>query len=130
MSPELRARLERLTSSQRDKLFSALEATAARGIALDLSEDDFDLILDEITAATPFEVLEALSPRELSALVRADSTVADLTQLVGAATFAVIAARRADVIATFDLADIVARINKRRQWKEANPDPCEDEFRP
>lgn len=130
MSPELRARLDALTRCQGKKLFSALEATAARGIELDLTEADFHTILDEIVAPTPLEVLEALSPSELSALVRADSTVADLSQEVDARTHALITARRADVIATFDLAGIVARINKRREWKEANPDPFEDEYFP
>jgi cytidylate kinase len=91
-----------------------------------MDEQDFHTILDKFTAPTELEIFEALSPSELSALVHADSTVADLTQEVDARIRALITARRADVIATVDLAGIIARINKRREWKEANPDPFED----
>jgi DNA-binding response OmpR family regulator len=73
LSRELRARLEALTVTQRRALTTALQRVAAKGFDLDLDENDFHTILDEITAPTPptqLEILEALSPTELDTLAR------------------------------------------------------------
>jgi hypothetical protein len=73
LSRELRARLEALTVTQRRALTTALQRVAAKGFNLDLDENDFHTILDEITAPTPptqLEILEALTPAELDTLAR------------------------------------------------------------
>jgi hypothetical protein len=64
MSPELRERLTSLTKNQRHLLVSTLERLPDQGA--DLIEADIHILLDELIAPTPMEVIRLMSPTERS----------------------------------------------------------------